>query len=326
MTDADSVRPSGSQPLKNLPLVLGVDGGGTKTLAWIAQVDQRGIETVLGEGFAGSSNQVAVGVEAALDNLAEAIEKACAHASLSPNRIAAAVFALAGAGVDAARRRVLKYIEQRFSIPSVQIIHDGQAVLEAGTTDGWGLALIAGTGAVAFGKNRQGETAVVGGWGYWFGDEGSAYWLGQSALRAIAQAADGRGPETQLSEKVLDRLELSNPRGILAELLEQGDTRLAIADLAELVCVAAEEQDAVANSLLDEATQHWSQHLTCLAQQLGMDQTLRIALAGGVVAGSKLARERLAEQLRRQQLRTEPIELVRVPVLGCVLLASKLNS
>ncbi|MGI9428803.1 MAG: N-acetylglucosamine kinase [Bythopirellula sp.] len=326
MTNSSSVGPSDSQPIENLPLLLGVDGGGTKTLAWVAQVDQQGTEAVLGEGYAGSSNQLAVGVEAALDNLAEAIEKACDHARLSPNQIAAAVFALAGAGDEGARQRVLKFAKQRFHIPSAQVIHDGQAVLEAATPDGWGLALIAGTGAVAFGKNQQGETAVVGGWGYWFGDEGSAYWLGQAALRAIAQATDGRGPDTLLSEKVLDRLELTNPRGILAELLEQGDTRLAIADLADLVCEAAEQNDAVANSLLDEATHHWIQHLTCLADQLGMDRPLRIALAGGVFAGSQLARDRFTERLVEQQLSTEPNELVRVPVLGCVLLASRLSS
>ena len=324
MTDSSIAGPPDSQFSENLPIVLGVDGGGTKTLAWVAQIDQQGTEQVLGEGYAGSSNQVAVGIESALENLAEAIDKACDHASIAPNRIAAAVFALAGAGNDAAKQRILDFTHGRFPIPSVQVIHDGQAVLEAGTPDGWGLALIAGTGAVAFGKNQQGKTAVVGGWGYWFGDEGSAYWLGQSALRAIAQAADGRGPSTLLRDKVLDRLELYDPRGILTELTQQGDTRLAIADLADLVCEAAEQHDAVANSLLDEATHHWIQHLTCLADLLAMDQPLRIALAGGIFVGSKFARTQLTQRLAEQQLGIlEPIELVRVPVLGCVLTASR---
>jgi len=321
MTASSSAGASESKPFEHLPLVLGVDGGGTKTLAWVAQVDDQGFAHVLGQAFSGSSNQVAVGVEPALDNLANAIEKACEHANISSNDIAAGVLAMAGSGNAEARQTILDFVFQRFQISKVQVIHDGQAVLKAGTPEGWGIALIAGTGAVAYGKNQQGETVVVGGWGYWFGDEGSAYWLGQAALRAISQAADGRAAPTALSDVVLNRLEIQDPRQILATLSQQGDTRLAIADLAELVCEVAAQKDDVASSILNEATEQWVQHIECLANQLSINEPLPIALAGGVLCGSKFARERLREKLTAREMSPYSVELVHEPVYGCVLMA-----
>jgi len=305
------------------PLVLGVDGGGTKTQAWLAQVDDQGVASVFGQGISGSSNLVAVGLKTALDNLANAVELACAEAHVSKSCIASGVFALAGSGTDKARQQILDFIQQRFQIPTVQVIHDGLAVLEAGTSDEWGIALIAGTGTVAYGKNRLGDTAVVGGWGYWFGDEGSAYWLGQSALRAIAQATDGRAPQTALVNAVLDRLEIQNPRDILLEISKQSDPRLAIADLARLTCTVAAQKDEVASDILDHAIQHWCKHIASLAKQLSINDPFPIALAGGVLCGNKYARNRLRENLAREKNAPTSVEFVSEPVYGCVLLACR---
>ena len=219
---------------------LGVDGGGTKTLAWVGKTDPAGNVVVLGKGVAGSSNQVAVGADQALENLQKSVDLACTQARIAPAELGVGVFALAGSANEAARSKILEFVETRLQISKSQLIHDGQAVLQAGTPDGWGLALVAGTGAVAFGQNLAGEIAVVGGWGYWFGDEGSAYWLGQQALRAISQASDGRGPSTKLTERVSDSLDISDPREILSALSRQGDVRSAIAGLAFFVCETAE--------------------------------------------------------------------------------------
>ena len=65
------------------------------------------------------------------------------------------------------------------------------------------MALVAGTGSVAYGRNAAGKTARAGGWGYLAGDEGSAYWIGREALAALALALDGRGPPTALLTMLL---------------------------------------------------------------------------------------------------------------------------
>ncbi len=307
------------------PLVLGVDGGGTKTQAWLANVDDQGLPRVIGRGVAGSSNKVAVGFENAMNNLGAAMRQAFADAQLTPSPIASAAFALAGSGTEAVRQQVLDFVKTNLQVESACVIHDGQAVLQAGTPDGWGIAMIAGTGTVAYGANPSGTTAVVGGWGYWFGDEGSAYWLGQSALRAISHAADGRANPTKLTNAVLSRLDTQNPREILATLLSKDDTRRAIAELAELVCNVAEQQDEVASQIVEQAAQHWSRHIGCLAQQLMPEEPFPLALAGGVLCGSSFAQNRLLEQLEADQLRTTSVEFVPEPVVGCVQLAYNSN-
>lgn len=305
------------------PLMLGVDGGGTKTQAWLARIDDQGQPQVLGRGIAGSSNKVAIGFESAMANLGDAIKQAFADAQLAMSPIASAAFALAGSGTEEVRQQILDFVKQNFLVESASVIHDGQAVLQAGTPDGWGIAMIAGTGTVAYGANLSGKTAVVGGWGYWFGDEGSAYWLGQSALRAISHAADGRADPTALTAVILNKLETREPREILAALLRKGDVRREIANLAELVCQVAEQQDDVANQIVNQAAQHWSRHIECLAQQLVPDEPFPLALAGGVLCGSSYARGRLIEQLEAKQLRTSSVEFVSEPVVGCVQLALK---
>lgn len=308
---------------KRNSFALGVDGGGTKTLAWVGVTREPGNFETIGKGNSGSSNQVAIGAELALENLASSVEQACSQAQISLDELNAGVFALAGSAHEAGRTRILEFVTERLQIPQVELVHDGQAVLEAGTSDGYGLALVAGTGAVAFGKNPAGETAVVGGWGYWFGDEGSAYWLGQQALRAISQAADSRAQATRLTERVLRLLDVEDPREILSALSRQGEVRSAIAGLAQLVGETAEANDDVATSIMDSAVQHWSSHLTTLAQRLDLTTSVEIALAGGVLCGSDLARKQLAAQLEQTLLRESSIRLVADPVEGCLKLACR---
>lgn len=304
--------------------VLGVDGGGTKTAALVASIDENGRSTTIGRAISKSSNQVALGFDAAMANLAEAIEQACASCAVSPDQLAAGTFALAGSGTESAKRKILDFINACWQLPSCKIVHDGQAVVAAGTPEGWGIGLIVGTGAVAYGLNQAGEVGIVGGWGYWFGDEGSAYWLGQSALRAIAQAEDGRGSQTTLSAKILDRLNVANEREILAELFTRGDVRQAIAGIADLVCDAAEEQDKVAEGILAHAANHWAQHIECLTGRLAFGDSPPIALAGGVLGGSEIARTKLNHELAARQIRPSSCQFVNEPATGCVKLACRL--
>ncbi|MEM8946588.1 MAG: BadF/BadG/BcrA/BcrD ATPase family protein [Planctomycetota bacterium] len=305
------------------PIVLGVDGGGTKTLARVAQLAGDGHLKLLGEGTAGSSNQVALGVDAAFDNLRQSIDQACSNAGVLRESIAASVVALAGSGTESAQRKILGFAAKQLKLAHTRVAHDGEAALAAGTPAGWGVALIVGTGAVAFGMNQSGSTAIVGGWGYWFGDEGSAYWIGLTALRAVAQADDGRACETKLTPAILQDLEVESARELLNALRKRGDVRLGIANLAPLVCDQAESGDEVAVSLLDTAAQHWARHVGCVAQQLDMALQVPLAIAGGVLCGSEYARAKLAQRLASTELAVESLELVQAPVDGCLKLAAR---
>lgn len=304
-------------------LVLGIDGGGTKTVAHLAEVDTSGNFVTIAHGQAGSSNIKAVGVEQALANLNQSIELTGLELSRSTTSVTLAVLGLSGGGRPDAQEIIKQWNESIRLAERAILVHDALPVLMAGTPDGHGVALIAGTGAVAFSPDPKGRSTVVGGWGYWFGDEGSAFWLGQAALRAAAHDADGRGPATSLKEQILERLNISDPRDMLTALSRQGDVRQAMAELAEIVTRAADSGDMVARHIVGQAGMHLAALIETAAKQSELGSTFPLALAGGVLTGSNLIRESLFKRLADAGLEPSPTELVAEPVVGCLKLAVK---
>ncbi len=304
-------------------LLLGVDGGGTKTEVWLARTAGDGEPTVIGRGKSASSNPRAVGLSTALANLAQAIEAAWQDAALPPKSADCAVLAMSGAGHAAVRDQIRSWAERRNLARRIEQVHDADPVLAAGTPEGWGVALIVGTGSAAVGVDRAGRREVVGGWGYWFGDEGSAYWLGRSALEFVAQAADGRRPPTQLTDAVLGKLQISDPRAILSALEATGNVRGAIADLAPAVSTAAAAGDVTAQLILNLATKALGQAVASLAERLFLGVDFPLALTGGVVCGSDIFREFLERMLKGRGMAPASITLVTHPAAGCLRFAQR---
>ncbi len=303
--------------------LLGVDGGGTKTVAWLARQISTSETVVLGRGQAGSSNVRAVGSKCALTNLDLAVDAAWEESRLQPARVDAAVFAMSGAGRPDVQLQISTWAQQRQLAREVRIVHDGEAALAAAAPDGWGVALVVGTGSVAWGVDRHGVEAVAGGWGFWFGDEGSAFWLGQTALRAVAHATDRRGPSTALTEAFLQQLQVRDPREILTTLSITDSPRYGIAQLAAVVIDQAQQGDHVARSIVDQAVDHWESMIRCVAGKLSLGDQFPLALAGGVLCKSDFAREQLTRQMHDHQLIPDPLRVVPDPVAGCLKIASR---
>ncbi len=154
---------------------LGVDGGGSKTLAVI--VDEQGREC--GRGLAGSANYVAVGLELAIQNIYSAVMRAT-HEVADALPLCKAWLGLAG--VDRPSDSALLVSHLHTLASSVQITNDADLALSAlpGVA---GIVLIVGTGSIALGRNEEGSVTRVGGWGHILGDEGSGYDIGRQGLR-----------------------------------------------------------------------------------------------------------------------------------------------
>lgn len=303
-------------------LILGIDGGGTKTIAWLARRSDADTPEVIGRGRSAAANPQAVGFERALENLDRAVDAACRAADAPPEPLAAAVLALAGSDRDENRLALIRWAEDRRLTRRFRVVDDAQPVLAAGTPDGWGVALIAGTGSLAFGQTTGGRTARSGGWGYLFGDEGSGYAVALAGLRAVAQAADGRGPDTRLVNGFLQRLDLERPEQLVFAVYQSADPRATIASLADVVTRAAEEADDVAQGILDRAGRELAAMAAAVAGKLELPRgRFPLSLAGGLLTRSAVLRERLSCHLASFGLKAEPIATVRNPVLGAVKLA-----
>jgi N-acetylglucosamine kinase-like BadF-type ATPase len=361
-------------------LVLGIDGGGTKTVAWLARCDPTADLSVVGRGSAGPANPQAVGFAEAIENLDRAVAAAFDDAatrgaisrvedqgpgaggqetgvsgqetgvsgqwsgvsiqqsaiSIQHSSIAATVLALAGSDRDENRRVFKQWAAGRRLAGHFRVVHDALPVLAAGSPDGWGVALIAGTGSLAFGQARDGRTARAGGWGLRFGDEGSGYAIAVAGLRAAAKSADGRGPATRLLQKLLDRLALREPAELIPTISRLGagptfgrDPRgvgapAAVAALADVVTQTADEGDAVAQQIIHEAAGELASMIAAVVGRLDLPAAgFPLVLAGGAVLGSARLQTCLSTHLGSLGLLPDPVAQVPEPVLGALKLAQR---
>jgi N-acetylglucosamine kinase-like BadF-type ATPase len=295
--------------------VLGIDAGGTKTVALLADGDGR----ILGEGLAGAANLQTEGELEVEKILHTVIERATDGRHLQP-----AAVCLGMAGVDRQDDAVIiRDVMRRLGFrTNALIVNDALIALVAGAGASPGVVVISGTGAIAYGVSRHGVAARAGGWGPTLGDEGSGYWIGRRALAAVMRDVDGRGPQTDLTALVLRHLCLARPEALVAEVYHQSQARRTIAALGSVVDAAREDGDPVAIDIMSHAADELALAASSVISRLDMrGEQFPILLSGGMLKGSAwlsaAVRLRMAEVAPRAQVGP----LTHEPAVGAVRLA-----
>lgn len=301
--------------------LVGVDGGGSKTTALVAGRDG----TILGRGAGGSSNHRAVGLEKACASLEQAVRAAFADArlELEPGRVAMACFGLAGVDRAGDQAPLLDWAGRLWPGMPVEFVNDARLVLAAGTPEGWGVGVICGTGSIVYGRDAQGRTDRAGGWGYLLGDEGSGYDIGLTALRAVARAADGRGPQTVLTGLILSRWSLNSPHELVGYVYDPHRTKADIAALAALVEQAALQADPVASGILEQVGRELALGTAVVAGRLGFSGPVPCALAGGMLVHGELLFHAFLAAAAGRGLELAPVQRVIEPAVGAIRLAGE---
>lgn len=308
-------------------LVLGIDGGGTKTIAWLARRTGAREEGVLGRGQSGPANQRSVGQEAAVANLDQAVARAFQAAGLDRSKVSVLCAGVAGSNRPQDRRIVQEWGKSRGVADVIQVVHDALPVLYAGSSNGCGIAVIAGTGSSALGRDENGRMAHSGGWGHLFGDEGSAYAIAEAGLRAAARAADGRGAPTVILDMLLSRLRLEKASRLVNAIYREESTPANIAELADVVFAAADQEDLVAERILQAAAAELASLVRALCQQLELVATrLPLAMGGGVLVRRPDYRHRVLATLVEGGIVCNHVSVVAEPVVGAVQLARQANA
>jgi N-acetylmuramic acid 6-phosphate etherase len=280
-----------------MQLLLGVDGGGSKTTAAIALVGEPAEPQILGRGAGPASNPRRVGFDAAYDAIEQAVDSAFTSAGLSRRPVSAACLGIAGCGRPVEREQLRNWAWSNSLANRVAVVHDALPVLAAGCPQGVGIALIAGTGSLAYGRSSNGAIARAGGWGYAFGDEGSGYWIGIESLRAVTQAADGRGPATRLTDAFLATLGLSEPSQLVETLVQSMLDVARIASLAPLAIEAAAQGDDVARAIISQAANELASMVKSVARKLDL-KSFDLALAGGLLSSTTPLASEVLKRLR----------------------------
>jgi N-acetylmuramic acid 6-phosphate etherase len=311
-----------TDPTRHPRLVVGIDGGGTNTVAVVADP---AIGRVLGRGTGGPSNLQAVGAEAALRELGAALDGAFAAAGLPRGRSAAACIGLAGADREDEFDVLREWADRVGLAGTVSVTNDAALLIAAGTPGGWGLGVIAGTGSIAYCRTPDGVCSRAGGWGYLLGDEGSGFRIVLAAMRACCKAVDRCGPPTALVNDFLKQMGLSEPRDLIQSVYRGTWDRAALAGLAPVVLGAADAGDAVAVEVIDRQAGELARTAAVAVTTAGLPNTgLPLALTGGVFLGHEGYRTRFLDALRKLGVSPDPVRLVTEPAVGAVVLARQL--
>jgi len=296
-------------------LVIGIDAGGTKTVCYLA--DEQG--SVVSEARRGGANLQAVGeleVEKVLHGVMEE--------AIGDREVVPAAICLGMAGVDRVEDCVVaRAIMRRIGYKSrVLVVNDALVALEAGAPGEPGVVVISGTGSITYGRNAAGEAARSGGWGYVLGDEGSGYWIGRAALRAVLREADRRGPKTALSQLLLSHFGIAEAQGLIREVYHTNLRPTAIGALAKCVQEAFSRGDAVATGILRGAADELEGSALSVARRLGLvGSSFRVILAGGIFSGVPWLAQELSRRLPVICPYSTVRKLDREPATGAVALA-----
>jgi N-acetylglucosamine kinase-like BadF-type ATPase len=305
---------------------LGIDGGGTRTMAWLADDDGK----VLGCAESGPSNPLKVGFHAAEREILKAVRACMQNAGISSRAARASKLVLGSvcagiAGVDrqVVHRPLLAWLRRCIPARRHLLTSDAAIALAAATHDAPGIVVIAGTGSVAFARGDRGKVLRSGGWGIPFDDHGAGYDLGRKAVAAALRAFDGRGPQTVMVKRICQHWELRDITAVTTKQLDQQQ----IAALFPLVMKAAGEGDAVARRLCDDAARDLASLAIALFKRAGWARcAVPVVLSGGVFQSSNLIRNAFARYLHRAAPRARVELLKQRPVEGALWLARAMSS
>jgi N-acetylglucosamine kinase-like BadF-type ATPase len=292
-------------------IVLGVDGGNSKTELLAASLDGELLARVLGPG----NNAHFTGVEATVDFLGRLVADAGLGAPAAHG-----VFYLCGVDISADRDELSAALESASWLERAAVDNDVFGLLRAGTDEGDAVAVVCGAGINCAGRSADGRVARYPSLGWESGDWGGSVMLGREVLFLAARAEDGRGEPTVLRDLVREHFGL--PVAGVGEAVRY--RRIAVARLGELapeVVRAAEEGDAVARQLVDRLAGEVVLMGTRALADLGFtERPVRVLLGGGMLrAGAGLLYEEVVARLARAAPQARPTPITEPPVLGAAL-------
>jgi glucosamine kinase len=294
--------------------LLGIDGGATKTLAAVLDVEHGALH--VGQG--GPSNQDAVGVQAAGRGLFEAADAALAAAGIGDAQLDAAVLAVAGTDTDAVEAYVRAERSQEWVV-----VGDVVGAWATATGARPGVGAISGTGSNVFGVGPDGRAWRAGGWGHLLGDEGSGYWLGVQSIKAALRDRERSGPETPLSEAAVEFFGASSVEALATQVYSVPLTKDRIAAFARETAALAEQGDPVARELYERGAGELAQQVAAVIRQTGLQGAFPVGLIGSAWKAGAVFVDPLTRALHATAPEAQVTVVEMNPVGGSLLLAAR---
>ncbi len=298
--------------------VIGADGGGTKTE--LVLIDSSG--NLIAKERVGSTNYQAVGGPRVKQELMAGFSKLVKKSNIQMNKISHAFLGLAGAGRKSDQNEILSLFRDTEVSDKLSIESDAIVALAGAFGTEPGIIIISGTGAICFGKNKQGKVVRSGGWGYLLGDEGSGYYIGRSAIIAALKNFDGRGEKTELLQRISRHFNLNTIDEIIPQIYQNKIDRIKIADLAPIVFEAANHGDTISEEIVKKAGRELGILAKAVAEKLNITgDEIKVGLIGSIFKQKELLINHIAKELYEVSWNVSISEPMFAPSIGAALLA-----
>jgi len=301
---------------------IGMDGGGTKSI--LTAVDENGKEIAQLRG--GPTNISAYTLDQVRSNIETIVNKLLQGYNLSKEECLG--FCIGSAGIDKESDKPLMHamIKQMGLSCDIQVVNDAEIILEAEKDCEAGVAIISGTGSIAYGTDKTGNRVKSGGWGHLLGDEGSGYWIANEAIIAAVRSADRRTEKTLLLDKILTVLEIDDPYKIIDFVYKDcASDKGKLASLSSAVSQAHQAGDAEASRILKKAGQELSLLGSTVLKQLAYEDKSIVVCSGGILQNNDFIFNNVKMSLESMFEQVQVVRLSKEPVWGAVKMAMALS-
>jgi N-acetylglucosamine kinase-like BadF-type ATPase len=295
---------------------LGIDIGATNSHGLIA--DEHG--RAAGFGQAGGGNHERVGWDGFRQVLQTVTDRALASAGITKAQLSGVGLGMGGYDWPEDREPIRRRLELLGLNAPYEFVNDAIIGLLAGSTAGWGVAIVAGTGSNCWGRDQWGNEGRVTGEGFRFAEYAGASDLVAKAIQVVSLAWSRRGPATQLTETLLAETQAADVTDLLAGLARQ--RYKLTSDHAPLVFQVATAGDPVAQEIIRWAGRELGDLANGVIRQLGFEQeNFEVVLVGSLYNGSPVLVNTLQETIQEVAPQAKLVRLQAPPVMGGVLLA-----
>jgi len=264
-----------------MKVIIGIDGGGTKTRFAAYDLEE---ERMLGSCILGGTDYKQDGYDLVVERVKKGVHMLLGDYKAS--ELAAISFGMPGYSEDPDGDREMEArLRLAFGVIPVFLFNDVYVAFEGAFYGRAGILVVAGTGSLAYGRNEEGTVDRCGGWSAFFGDEGSGHWIGKQLLETFSKQSDGRLQKSQLYQLTRDYLGLrpdESDFGILSKPECNSGNRAATASLNLIVKQAADQGDAQALAIMNRAVGEIVDLICALLNKLHFQERPTVAVSGGL--------------------------------------------
>lgn len=302
-------------------VLIGVDGGGSKTEYLLADLDGTVKKNLIGLPVSVTADSLGQAAYNLRDGLRQLLS--------DEKDVTIAVLTLAVAGLDTKRdlqdaRLAFTDILHEWKIEHLTVVNDGVAVLASATKKRPAIVVVGGTGANCLGFGENGQTVRVSGLDYLLADEGSGYDAGRLAIKAVVRSLDGRGQSTQLEKTILEHFGVKSVGALKDVVYAPTLNKEEVASFAQLCVDAKNHGDQVAGGIITYCLNQLTLNVRAVAQKLDCEKReFYLVPAGGFLLALL---DDFQQQLREAGLSWRLTKPTQSPAYGALKIAQQIQA